>query len=439
MFRSYEEVIKNGTETLKLRATMKLVSLLDSVPKHFLLLTVPILIGIIDGTMCNPGPLQETAAYCLKCIACEEDSELLTLICMPRTIASFVRILKQSDGRCRRYMIKCLWGMASSVKDSRVHIFSSGGLEVIVVMLASCTDSGRRYLLEILSALTLTRDVRRALTCIGGLGLLIEAAKHGSMVSRERAAQALGLLGVVKKARRTLVGLGVIPVLADLLQDGDVSTKVVAGNALGIISSHVDFIRPVAKAGVIPLYAELLRGPEPLGREVAEDVFCVLAVAESNAIEISEHLVRILQEDNAEAKAAAADVLWDLSGYQHSISVIGNSGAIPILVELLREGDGDIKEKVSGAIAQLSNHEADRSTLANAGAIPHLIEMLQDESEELRDNAAESLVNFSEDPSYRDRLSQAFAMPAFQSMQGRMVHIRAADQHTVRSLRHMRL
>lgn len=437
LFHSYEEIINNGTEDLKLRATVKLASLLDCVPKHLLLLTVPILIGLLEGVSRTPGPLQEAAAYCLKRITCNEDPELLTLICIPRTLASFVRILKLSDGRCQRYLIKCLWGVVTSVKNSRVYIFSSGGLEVVVDMLTSYTDSMRRYLLETLSALALVREVRRALVCLGELSLLIEAAKVGSMVSRERAAQALGLLGVTKRARRRLVALGAIPALVDLLRGGDFSTKVVAGNALGVISSHVDYIRPVAEAGVIPLYAELLRGPEPLGREVAEDVFCILAVAEGNAVDISEHLVRILQEDNAEAKAAAADVVWDLSGYQHSISVIGNSGAIPILVELLGDGNNDIREKVSGAIAQLSYHEADRLALADAGAIPCLIEMLHDESEELRDNAAESLVNFSEDPSHHDRLSQAFAMPAFQGMQDRMVQIRAADQHMVRSLRNM--
>ncbi|KAL2944895.1 U-box domain-containing protein 13 [Bienertia sinuspersici] len=436
-FHSYEEIISNGSESLKLRATVKLAGLLNCVPKHFLLLTVPILIGLLEGTSSDPGPLQEVAAYCLKCITCNEDPELLTLICGPRTLASLVKILKQSDGRCQRFLIKSLWGVVTSVKDSRLHTFSSGGLEVVVDMLTSYTDSRRRYLLETLSALALVREVRRALVCRGELTLLIEAAKCGSMVSRERAAQALGLLGVTKRARRTLVALGAIPALADLLRDGDFSTKVVAGNALGVISSHVDYIRPVAQAGVIPLYAELLRGPEPLGMEVAEDVFCVLAVAEGNAVEISEHLVRILQEDNAEAKAAAADVLWDLSGYQHSISVIGNSGAIPVLVDLLRDGSSDIREKVSGAIAQLSYHEADRTALADAGAILCLIDLLQDDSEELRDNAAETLINFSEDPSHHERLSEAFAMPAFQSMQDRMVHIRAADQHMVRSLRHM--
>lgn len=433
-FHSYEEIINNGSENSKLRATIKLADLLDRAPKNLLSLTVPILTRLIEGPS---GPVQEAAAYCLKCLTCHEDHELVTLVCVPRTLASLVRILLCSNGRCQRYLIKCLWGVVTYARDSRVYVFASGGLEVVVGMLASVTDNRRRYLLEILSALALVREVRRALVSLGELRLLIEAAKFGSMVSRERAAQALGLLGVTRRARRALVALGAIQALVDLLREGDSLTKVVAGNALGVISSHVDYIRPVAQAGVIPLYAELLQGTEPLGREVAEDVFCVLAVVEVNAVEITEHLVRILQEGHAEAKAAAADVLWDLSGYNHSVQIIRNSGAIPFMVELLRDENTDIREKVSGAIAQLSYYETARSALADAGAIPSLIEMLQDESEELRDNAAESLLNFSEDPAHHNTLSRAFDVPAFQNMQERMVFIRAADLHMVRSLRHM--
>ncbi|KAF5803876.1 putative armadillo-like helical protein [Helianthus annuus] len=101
------------------------------------------------------------------------------------------------------------------------------------------------------------------------------------MVSRARAGQAIGL---VKRARRELVNSGAIEALVDLLRNGDVSTRLVAGNALGVISSHVDYIRPVAEHGVIPLYAELLHEQEPLGKEIAEDVFCILAVTDESMI-----------------------------------------------------------------------------------------------------------------------------------------------------------
>ncbi|XP_061349012.1 protein spotted leaf 11-like [Gastrolobium bilobum] len=281
------------------------------------------------------------------------------------------------------------------------------------------------------------RDVRKALTRLGALHFLVEAAGCGSMVSRERACQSIGLLGVTRQARRTLVDLGVIPVLVELFRDGDQATKIVAGNSLGVISAHVDYIRPVAQAGAIPLYAELLQGPDHAGKEIAEDVFCILAVAEANAVEIAGHLVRVLRQGDDDAKAAAADVIWDLSGYKHSTSVVRDSGAIPILVELLGSGSEEVKENVSGAFAQLSYDGGDRIALANAGAIPILIDLLHDEIEELRDNAAEALVNFYEDPLYHDRVSDAINVPSFRNMQNRLIHIRASNEHMARSLRRM--
>ena len=107
-----------------------------------------------------------------------------------------------------------------------------------------------------------------------------------------------------------------------------------------------------------------------------------------NAIEIAEHLVIILREGNDESKVAAFDVFWDLSGYEHSISVVRNSSAIPFLVELLRDENGEVREKVSGAIVQLSYNKADRAALADAEAIPILIESLLNE---LRGGATRTL------------------------------------------------
>ncbi|GAB4848146.1 hypothetical protein Ancab_002812 [Ancistrocladus abbreviatus] len=433
-FHTFKDIIDNGIETSKLRATVKLSRLLDCAPKDLLSSTVPILIRLLESS----SPLiQEAASYCLKCMACNDDGRLAVLICKASTIASLLRMLQLSDGCCQKHLVKCLWGLVTYVSDSRFHVFTNDGLEVVLNLLASCDSSSRLYLLEILSALAMVRAVRRGLFILGQLRALVEAAKYGSMVSRERAAQAIGLLGVIRKARLSLVMSGAIPALVDLLRDGNISTKIVAGNALGVISSHFGYIRPIAEAGAIPLFAELLRAPEPMCKEIAEDVFCILAVAETNAVEIVEHLIRILREDDVEAKATAADILWDLSSYKHLVSFIRNSGAIPILVDLLRDGSIDVRQRVSGAIAQLSCNETNRLALADAGAILALMGMLQDESEELRDNAAEALINFSEDPTQRGRISQALDMPAIQSMQNRLVHIRAADQHMARSLRYM--
>ncbi|KAK2987091.1 hypothetical protein RJ640_004817 [Escallonia rubra] len=437
-FHQFENVIESDSEVLRLQSMRTLAHLSKQAPESILERTVPILVGLLESSPRNSSPLiLKASAYCLKCITCQGEGRLAEIVGLSGAIASIVSLLQPSEGSLQRVLLKCLRNIVSFADASRMILVREGGLEVILNMLNSSPDGFSRLLLEILSALVLLKEVRRAIVTLGGIHFVVESARSGSMISRARAAQAIGLLGLVRRVRHMLVDSGGIQVLIDLLRVGDMPTKLIAGNALGVISSHVDYIRPVALAGAIPLYSELLHGPESMGKEIAEDVFCILAIAEENATSIAEHLVQILRGSDDEAKAAAADVLWGLSGYEHSLSVVRNSGAIPVLVEILRSGSLDLREKVSGALAQLSYNEADRVALADGGAIPLLVEMLQDESEELRDNVAEALVNFSEDPLLCDRISNALNVPSFQRMQDRLTQSRASDAHLAASLRRM--
>lgn len=438
-FSQFESVIASGNEFMQVQATIRLAHLSKHAPEHVLARCIPILAKLlqIDNSNNLNHSVQEAAAYCLKRIVCQGNGVLAAEIAQSGATNLILSLLPQSNDRFRSVLIKCVWCLVNFGDVNRLIVARNGGLEIVLDMLNSCRVGNRLYLLEILSALALLREVRRVLVRLGGLRFLVEAVRFGSTISRERACQAVGLLGVTRRARSMLVELGVIQVLVELFRDGDGTTKLVAGNSLGVVSAHIDFIRPVAEAGAIPLYAELLQGPDPVGKEIAEDAFCILAVAEDNAASIAEHLVRILREGDDEAKVAASDVFWDLSSCKHSVSIVQNSGAIPILVELLRDENGEVREKVSGAIAQLSYNEADRAALADAGAVQTLIELLHDESEELKDNAAEALVNFGKDPQQHDIIFAAVDIPSFQNMQDRMARLRVSDEHMVRSLRRM--
>ena len=336
----------------------------------------------------------------------------------------------------RRIWVKCLWSLVTFGSSIRVGLARLGGVEIVTRELNTWEDDSSRWcLLEILTALTTIRESRRVLVHNGGLKFLVEAVKVGNFASRERACHAIGLIGVTRRCRGLLVEAGVVPALVDLFRDGDEKGKLLAGNTLGIIAAQTEYIRPVTEAGSIPLYVELLSGGDPMGKDIAEDVFCILAVAEGNAVLIAEQLVRILREGDNESKFAASDVLWDLAGYRHSVSVIRDSGAIPLLVGLVRDGSLEFRERISGAISQLCYNENDREVFSESGMIPILIEWLGDESEELRDNAAEALINFSEDREHYGRVREALNHPVIQSMQSRLARIRASHEHLVRSMR----
>ncbi|TXG67413.1 hypothetical protein EZV62_008688 [Acer yangbiense] len=423
----FEQVMASGIdEALQVDAMKKLAYLCNCVPEEILNRTIPILAKVLDDNDSSNGlswSVRQAAACCLRRISCHGDGRLATEIGQSGAIHSLLRLLPESDHDFQRVLVGCLWCAVTFGSENRVIVATNGGLEIVVAMLNSCDEDTGKYLLEILSALTLMREGRRVLSSLGGLRFLVEAARFGSMVSRERACQAIGLLGVRKRARHRLVELGIILVLVELFRVGDSTTKLVAGNSLGVISAHVDYIRLVSEAGAILLYAELLQGPD------------FIAVAEENAISIAEHLIRILREGDDESKAVAADVFCGLSDYKHSIPVVRSSGAIPILVNLLRDGNVEVRERVSGAIAKLSYDKEDRVALADAGAVPLMIDILHDESEELRDTATEALINFYEDPSLQERISATIDDLSLQRME--MIRLHASNEQMVRSLRRM--
>lgn len=430
----YESIIACEDETLQVKATLELARLSKDAPEPVLAGLVPILVDLLGGSHLM---IQAAAAYALCRLACRADGNLCPRIGQFGAIPLILRLLPESNDCIRRTLLKCLSAIVAFDSPNRVILARNGGLAIVLDLLATCTDDMKRYLLEILSALAMLREVRRVIINLGGLPFLLEAVSSGKLFSRTQAAQGIGLLGVARRVRHMLVDLGAIPALIQLLRDGDASSKLIAGNALGIISSHFDYLRPVVQAGAIPLYVELLKGPEPLGKEIAEDVFCVLAVAEENAVLIVEELVRILQGNEEEAKSAAVDVLWDLSGYKHSISVVQQSGAISLLIELLQNGNGDLWEKAAGTIAQLSYEGVNREAMVEAGAIPVLLDLLRGDSEEVREYAGEALINFAEDPLYHERVSGAFDIPSFLAIQDRLSRIHTFDEHMVRSMRLM--
>ncbi|CAI9088262.1 OLC1v1022545C4 [Oldenlandia corymbosa var. corymbosa] len=429
MFHRYETIMAGNDDSLRVQVTMKLGHMSKLAPESILASAVPVLVELLSRPFDNQSPsIQEAAAYCLKRVAFQGEGRLAVIIGQCGAIPPLLSLLQTSEGRLLEVILKCLRNLVTFSDGNRLTVARDGGLIIILRMLDSSSSGIRRPLLEILSALSFLREARRVIFNSGRVGYLVESVRCGSMISRTRAAQAIGLLGLVKQARGSLVRFGALEALLALIQDGDTSVKLVASNAIGVISSHVDHIRPVAQAGAIPIFAEILEGcEEPMGKEIVEDVFCILAVVEENAVEIFQHLVRILRGSNNEAKATAADIIWDLASYKHLTSVMQNSGAIPILVELLRDGTEDIKEKVSGAVAQLSYEEAARHALADSGAIPLLTQLLETESPEMIDNAAEALMRFAEDPSFSERICSVISSSLLRNVRGRLMQMRESE------------
>ncbi|PKA58205.1 U-box domain-containing protein 4 [Apostasia shenzhenica] len=428
--RLFTVIVACDGEDRRLRAIIEFARLSKLAPDSALFGVVPVL---VDLFRCSPPAIRDAAAFALCRLSRRPAAaQFCPVISQSGAIPLILGFLPESSNGFRRSLLRLLRALVAFDSPSRAILARNNGLEIVLNIINACSDDTRKYLLEILAAMAMLREVRRVIISMGALPFLIEAVSFGRMVSRSQAATAIGLLGIARRVRHMLVESGSIPALVKLLREGEESARLIAGNALGIISSHVDCLHPVAEAGAISLYMELLQGPEPLGREIAEDVFCVLAVEEVNAVEIYENLVRILHGDNEAARSAAVDVLWDLAGYKHSVSVIRDSGAIPLLIDILREGNSDLREKAMGTVVQLSYDGMNRRALAESGGIPLLIGLLKGDSEEVKDYAAEALICYSEDDVFRECVVEAFDIPSFLAVQERMRRMLVADEYMSR-------
>ncbi|XP_078430110.1 ARM repeat superfamily protein [Wolffia australiana] len=424
-----------GSEDQQLIAIHALRRLCNRAPELILRQTIPFVVGLIESSSSSVG---ESAARCLISVARFNAGSLCSAVGVAGGVESIISLLPRSDGAHQRSLARCLILLLESDVQNRSIFGRSGGLSVILRLIPLSAEENKDFFFEILSAAALSREVRRAVVRFRGVPILIQALSRGPFISRARAAQAVGLMAMGGVVRRRLVDSGAVPALFDLIRHGNPPAKLTAANSLGVIASHVENLPMVTRAGAIPLYSELLQGEDPLGKEIAEDVLCILAVVEDYAVQICEQLVRILRGDDEEAKAAAADVICGISSHRHSVSVIEESGAVPLLLGLLMERREDVREAALGAIVQMSYDDLDRVALAEKGAVDLLIGLMSgSEIEVLKEEAVEALINFSEDSAFCDRVSQVADDPLFQSVRSRLARIRSADEELVRSLRQL--
>lgn len=90
--------------------------------------------------------------------------------------------------------------------------------------------------------------------------------------------------------------------------------------------------------------------------------------------------------------------------------VIGNSGAIVLLVELLHSEDQPTQENAVTALLNLSINDNNKSLIAAAGAIEPLIHVLENGSSEAKENAAATLFSLSVIEELKIKIGQSGAI-----------------------------
>ncbi|CAN6319467.1 unnamed protein product [Urochloa humidicola] len=434
MARKYVNVVSSGDVAAAVRATLEVKRLASHAPDPAVRLAVRVLVGVLAGS--PPPRLQAAASQALCSVVRVDGGKFATEVVAAGFFTVAHLLLQESEEVPQRILLRCLSCILSFHATSRVEFARGGGAEVILNLFPGCSAATKRWLVEILSALALMREVRRLLLTDGKVEYLVEAISFGNLASRTRAAQAAGLLGASTVGRSSLAERGAPLALVGLMRDGDSSAKLVAANALGIVSSIGHHLQLIHQSGAIPLYAELLKEDHPVAKDIIEDVFCILISIRDNAGVVLENLAGILRGEDDLAISAAVDVLLALAEYKSTIPFLNSSGVITVLVDLLQNRNHDVIEKVTGAVAQLSYEEYVREGLMEADAIPVLLDLLHGHLGDLTESAAaEALINFSEDPSCQEYAPMLQRIPELSAFRDHLFHFRISQGHLIQSAR----
>ncbi|KAK1380816.1 RING-type E3 ubiquitin transferase [Heracleum sosnowskyi] len=116
----------------------------------------------------------------------------------------------------------------------------------------------------------------------------------------------------------------------------------------------------------------------------------------SGEIAAIESLVRKLSSRSIEERRAAVREIRSLSKRSTDNRIlIGEAGAIPILVSLLTSDDGITQDNSITSILNLSIYEHNKGLIMLAGAIPSIVQVLRAGSMETKENAAATLFSLS--------------------------------------------
>ncbi|KAK1390052.1 RING-type E3 ubiquitin transferase [Heracleum sosnowskyi] len=116
----------------------------------------------------------------------------------------------------------------------------------------------------------------------------------------------------------------------------------------------------------------------------------------SREIAAIESLVRKLSSRSIEDRRAAVSEIRSLSKRSTENRIlIGEAGAIPILVSLLTSDDGITQKNSITSILNLSIYEHNKGLIMLAGAIPSIVQVLRAGSMETKENAAATLFSLS--------------------------------------------
>ncbi|CAA0808564.1 ARM repeat superfamily protein [Striga hermonthica] len=184
-----------------------------------------------------------------------------------KALESLIQLLSEDDKSAaavaREGSVGCLISLLDpnshdSVRESAVHavsllagggdfprkcVFEEGALCPLLKTIECCSSTAKEKAAMAVEAITADPNNVWAISAYGGVPILVELCKSGTVTAQSHAIGAIRNVSIVEDIRAALAEEGVIPVLMQLLISGNASAQGKAANCISILASTGEHFR----------------------------------------------------------------------------------------------------------------------------------------------------------------------------------------------------
>ncbi|XP_014243459.1 armadillo repeat-containing protein gudu-like [Cimex lectularius] len=317
-----------------------------------------------------------------------------------------------------------------------------GGLEILINLLETNVHKCVLGSLQVLESVSEKNDVKKELTELGAVPLLVGLLKSSEPQLQSLAATTISYLATTSKARNLVRHAGGIPILVDLLDVPksflttptssltDAEQKILnivtgSGKALWALSLSRRNKELMRKAGLVSILARFLSS-------VHEDIllYTLGTIDECSSercyqLDIQSEsmigdMVRFLSAENALLKKHCASAIFKCAEDEHTRRLVREFGGLEPLVELIskeeNKEDKALLSAATGAIWKCAKSIDNVRRLDQLDIITVLVELLKDEDEQVLKNVAGALAECAKLQHNRDNIGKSGGIEALVSL-----------------------
>ncbi|KAI3457356.1 hypothetical protein Pfo_014019 [Paulownia fortunei] len=300
-----------------------------------------------------------------------EDEKSATVVAKEGNVSCLISLLDlNTHDSVRELAVHAVSLLVSGGDLPRKCVFEEGALGPLLRMIDCSSVQMKEKAAMAVEFITADSDNAWAISAYGGVPILIELCKSGSLAAQSHAVGAIRNVSIVEDIRVALAEEGAVPVLMQLLVSGSASAQGKAANCISILASTSEYFR------------NLLLQEKGLHRLLHLFHECPTA-------DTLEHVLR---------------AIYSLSASDTSFRVLSGSTRFIIqIAELIKHGNIRLQHISASLLAKLSISDSDKTVVAGCmGSLVKVMESVKPDG--MQEVAAKALVSLLSVKSNRKEL-----------------------------------